>query len=68
MSKVFVEQPLALPGSANYILNKTRDIQSNKALCRREFPLALPLATSSCKELYLDVYPSSRLNVNTIYN
>ena len=64
MPGLFVEQPLALPGFADYIisvLGSTQDIRSNITLCLQKFTWALPSETPSGKGLY----PLSCPNMDT---
>ena len=46
--------------------DSTWDIRSNITLCLQEFPRASPSGTPSGKMLYLNVYPSSRPNTDTL--
>ena len=68
---MFVEQPLALPGSTNDImsvLGLNSGYTVKYILCFQEFPWALPSGTPSGTGLYLTVYPSSRPYTDTVYN
>ena len=46
--------------------DSTQDIQSNIPLCLQEFTRATPLGNPSRDAVYLTVYPSHRLNPDTV--
>ena len=69
MTKVFVEQPLALPGSANDILS-VLGLNSGYTVkytpSPAGVPSALPSGTPSGQGVYLTVYPLSFPNTDTV--
>ena len=69
MTEVFVEQPLASPGSADDIMsvlgiNSGYTVKYNPLPA--DVPLGFVLGTPSGKGLYLTVYPLSRPNTDTV--